>query len=152
MEETAPGMQVASKRTAEGYDIEFAAEQQRVLAQGALELQVLGAHGGRRPQPVGLALVDGESLADARLGQPLEDSLRDMAKRIESTDFAFFITAVLIQRQTGGDLSEVLKNISGMRNSPKNVETATMPVAPATACPKGSLPTCRRTGRCMARK
>ena len=37
-----------------------------------------------------------------------------MALRIESTDFAFFITAVLIQRQTGGDLSEVLKNISGM--------------------------------------
>jgi tight adherence protein B len=37
-----------------------------------------------------------------------------MATRIESTDFAFFITATLIQRQTGGDLSEVLKNISGM--------------------------------------
>jgi tight adherence protein B len=37
-----------------------------------------------------------------------------MSKRIESTDFAFFVTAVLIQRQTGGDLSEVLGNISGM--------------------------------------
>ena len=48
------------------------------------------------------------------LGQPLEDALKDMATRIESTDFAFFITAVLIQRQTGGDLSEVLKNISSM--------------------------------------
>jgi tight adherence protein B len=48
------------------------------------------------------------------LGQPLEESLKDMATRIESTDFAFFITAVLIQRQTGGDLSEVLKNIAGM--------------------------------------
>ena len=34
--------------------------------------------------------------------------------RIESTDFAFFVTATLIQRQTGGDLSEVLNNISGM--------------------------------------
>ena len=48
------------------------------------------------------------------LGQPLEESLKDMATGIESTDFAFFITAVLIQRQTGGDLSEVLKNISNM--------------------------------------
>jgi tight adherence protein B len=48
------------------------------------------------------------------LGQPLEETLKDMATRIESTDFAFFITATLIQRQTGGDLSEVLKNISGM--------------------------------------
>jgi len=48
------------------------------------------------------------------LGQPLEEAMKDMATRIESTDFAFFVTAVLIQRQTGGDLSEVLKNISSM--------------------------------------
>lgn len=48
------------------------------------------------------------------LGQSLEDSLKDMVTRIESTDFAFFVTAVLIQRQTGGDLSEVLSNIGGM--------------------------------------
>jgi len=48
------------------------------------------------------------------LGQPLEDCLKDMAGRIGSTDFAFFVTAVLIQKQTGGDLSEVLGNISGM--------------------------------------
>lgn len=48
------------------------------------------------------------------LGQPMEEALKDMAARIESTDFAFFVTTVLIQRQTGGDLSEVLSNISGM--------------------------------------
>lgn len=48
------------------------------------------------------------------LGQPLEQAMKDMARRIESTDFAFFVTAVLIQRQTGGDLSQVLGNISGM--------------------------------------
>jgi tight adherence protein B len=48
------------------------------------------------------------------LGQSIERALKDMATRIDSTDFAFFVTAVLIQRQTGGDLSEVLKNISGM--------------------------------------
>jgi len=48
------------------------------------------------------------------LGQPLEDALRDTSVRVDSADFGFFVTAVLIQRQTGGDLSEVLKNISGM--------------------------------------
>jgi tight adherence protein B len=48
------------------------------------------------------------------LGMSMEDSLKDMSVRIESTDFAFFVTATLIQRQTGGDLSEVLNNISGM--------------------------------------
>src|SRR5437763_13379614 len=46
------------------------------------------------------------------LGQPLEDCLREMAARIESTEFQFFVTAVLIQRNTGGDLSQVLNNIS----------------------------------------
>jgi tight adherence protein B len=44
----------------------------------------------------------------------MDEALKDTAGRVESTDFAFFVTAVLIQRQTGGDLSEVLKNISGM--------------------------------------
>jgi tight adherence protein B len=51
------------------------------------------------------------------LGQPLEDSLKDAAVRIDVSDFGFFVTAVLIQRQTGGDLSEVLTNISGMIRS-----------------------------------
>lgn len=46
------------------------------------------------------------------LGQSLEEALKEMAGRIEITDFSFFVTAVLIQRQTGGDLSEVLGNIS----------------------------------------
>jgi tight adherence protein B len=48
------------------------------------------------------------------LGVSLDEALKDMATRIESTDFAFFVTAVLIQRQTGGDLTEVLTNISSM--------------------------------------
>ena len=47
------------------------------------------------------------------LGAPLEECLKDMAGRVESTEFSFFVTAVLIQRQTGGDLSTVLGNISG---------------------------------------
>jgi tight adherence protein B len=48
------------------------------------------------------------------LGQTLEVGMRDMAGRVGTSDFAFFVTAVLIQRQTGGDLAEVLGNISGM--------------------------------------
>jgi tight adherence protein B len=46
------------------------------------------------------------------LGQPLEEAMREMTAHVDSTDFAFFVTAVLIQRQTGGDLGEVLGNIS----------------------------------------
>ncbi|MGH7176449.1 MAG: type II secretion system F family protein [Tepidisphaeraceae bacterium] len=51
------------------------------------------------------------------LGTPLEGVLRDAAIRVDEPDFAFFVTAVLIQRQTGGDLAEVLKNIGGMVRS-----------------------------------
>lgn len=48
------------------------------------------------------------------LGAAMEDTLRAAAIRVDSTDFAFFVTSALIQRQTGGDLSEVLNNITGM--------------------------------------
>jgi tight adherence protein B len=48
------------------------------------------------------------------VGQPLEDSLKDTALRVDNPDFGFFVTAILIQRATGGDLSEVLTNISDM--------------------------------------
>jgi tight adherence protein B len=48
------------------------------------------------------------------LGMPTEDALKQMTERIESGDFAFFITAVLVQRQTGGDLAQVLDNITGL--------------------------------------
>lgn len=48
------------------------------------------------------------------LGQPLEDVMKSMAVRVDVPDIAFFVTAVLIQRQTGGDLAEVLRNIASM--------------------------------------
>ena len=64
------------------------------------------------PQP--LAAEFRRAYDQHSLGSPMDQCLKDVATRIESTDFAFFVTAVLIQRQTGGDLSEVLGNISGM--------------------------------------
>ena len=64
------------------------------------------------PKPLGTEF--GRAYDQHSLGLSMEDALKDMAVRIESTDFAFFVTATLIQRQTGGDLSEVLNNISGM--------------------------------------
>ena len=48
------------------------------------------------------------------LGTPLEVSMKEMAERVGTPDFSFFVTAVLIQRTTGGDLAEVLTNIGNM--------------------------------------
>ena len=46
------------------------------------------------------------------LGVPLTDSLKDMCERIDNLDLRFFVTAVTLQRQTGGDLAEILDKIS----------------------------------------
>jgi len=51
---------------------------------------------------------------EQNLGVKVEEALHSMADRVDSLDVRFFVTAVMIQRQTGGDLAEVLDNISGV--------------------------------------
>jgi len=51
---------------------------------------------------------------EQNLGVKIEEALSSMADRVDSLDVRFFVTAVMIQRQTGGDLAEVLDNISGV--------------------------------------
>lgn len=48
---------------------------------------------------------------EQNLGLTVEDALMNMTKRVDQMDVRFFVTAVLIQRQTGGDLAEVLEKI-----------------------------------------
>jgi tight adherence protein B len=48
------------------------------------------------------------------LGTALEQAMKETAERVGTPDFSFFVTAVLIQRTTGGDLAEVLTNIGNM--------------------------------------
>ena len=51
------------------------------------------------------------SYEEQNLGVSLEDSLRNMTERVPNLDLKFFVTAVLLQRQTGGDLAEILDKI-----------------------------------------
>ena len=48
-------------------------------------------------------------LTEARLGLPLEESLEDMAERIDSDDFRWVVLAINIQREVGGNLAELMK-------------------------------------------
>jgi tight adherence protein B len=52
------------------------------------------------------------ALTEARLGLPLEDSLGDMAERIDSDDFRWVVVAMNIQRQVGGNLAELLETVA----------------------------------------
>jgi tight adherence protein B len=48
---------------------------------------------------------------EQNLGIPIEDALKNMCERVPNLDLRFFVTSVLVQRQTGGDLSEILDKI-----------------------------------------
>jgi tight adherence protein B len=47
-------------------------------------------------------------------GMPLPDALKAFSRRVPLLDARFFITAVLTQREAGGNLAEVLDNLSGL--------------------------------------
>jgi len=51
---------------------------------------------------------------EQNLGIPMEGALRNMLGRVPNMDLQFFVTAVAIQRQAGGDLAEILNKISGL--------------------------------------
>lgn len=48
------------------------------------------------------------------LGVPMEKALADAAVRIDLTEFNFFVTTIIMQRETGGNLGEILSNLSEM--------------------------------------
>lgn len=49
---------------------------------------------------------------EQNLGISIDQSLKNMYRRMPNLDFKFFATAVVIQRQCGGDLAEILDKIS----------------------------------------
>ena len=53
----------------------------------------------------------GRVFDEQNLGVSVEQSLVEMAVRIPNLDLRFFVTAVILQRQTGGDLAEILDKI-----------------------------------------
>lgn len=50
---------------------------------------------------------------EVNVGATLDTALENMQKRVESPDFELVVTAVLIQRQVGGNLAQILDTISG---------------------------------------
>jgi tight adherence protein B len=64
------------------------------------------------PDPAGTEF--GRVFHEQNLGIRIEEALRNMAERVDLLDVRFFVTAVQIQRQTGGDLAEVLDKIGSV--------------------------------------
>jgi Flp pilus assembly protein TadB len=51
-------------------------------------------------------------LDEMRIGTEMEDALQHAADRIRVPDFRFFLVSLLLQRQTGGGIAEILSNLS----------------------------------------
>jgi len=54
----------------------------------------------------------GRVVTEASLGRPMDDALADMARRLESDDFDYVVTAITVQRQVGGALAGLLDMVA----------------------------------------
>jgi tight adherence protein B len=84
----------------------------RSLRAGHAFLTGLSMVAEEMPEPVGTEF----RLAYDRqnFGMPIAEALRSLGERVPLLDARFFVTAVLTQREAGGNLSEVLDNLSSV--------------------------------------
>lgn len=84
----------------------------RALRAGHAFSSALKMVGDEMPEPVA-----GEfrtTFDELNYGISLQDALQNMATRVPSDDLRYFVIAVLIQRETGGNLTELLDSISAL--------------------------------------
>jgi tight adherence protein B len=82
----------------------------RALRAGHSFTNVLQIVGNELPEP-----LSGEfriAREEINYGVPMSEALHNLAARIPLTDLRYLIIAILIQRETGGNLAEILGNIS----------------------------------------
>lgn len=79
------------------------------------------------PDPIGTEFQ--KIVREVELGEKLEKTMEDVAKKMESDDMELMNTAVAIQRQVGGNLADVLDNIGDTIREriilKKNIKTLT---------------------------
>lgn len=66
--------------------------------------------GNEIPEPVGGEFR--KVFEEQKFGLPIRDALLNLAERVPLVDVKFFITAVMLQRESGGNLAEILDKLS----------------------------------------
>jgi tight adherence protein B len=82
----------------------------RAIRSGQAFQTALGMVADELPEPVGPEFR--KTFDQQNFGLPLREALNEMSVRIAILDVRFFVTAVLIQRDTGGNLAEILDNLA----------------------------------------
>ena len=84
----------------------------RAIRAGHAFQTAMGMVADELPQPVGIEFR--KSFDQQNFGLPLNEALNGLAERVPLMDVKFFITAVQIQRETGGNLAEILDNLANV--------------------------------------
>jgi len=82
----------------------------RALRSGHSLASGLGVVATEMPAPISNEFHD--CFEEQNLGIPIDKALLNMLDRVPNVDLQFFVIAVAIQRQAGGDLAEILSKIS----------------------------------------
>lgn len=113
----------------------------RGLRSGLPIVESIATVSAEMPDPIG---IEFKRITDSvRLGKPLDESMWDVAKRLDAPEFRFFIIALSIQKETGGNLAETLGNLADLlrkRRQLKKKIKAMSSEARASAMIIGSLP------------
>jgi tight adherence protein B len=68
--------------------------------------------GDELPDPIGSEFA--QVAEEIKLGRELRVALGNLVYRVEAGDLPFFVTAITIQRETGGNLAEVLEKLGSL--------------------------------------
>jgi tight adherence protein B len=82
----------------------------RAIRAGHAFQTAMGMVADELPDPVGPEFK--KTFEQQNYGLPLREALNELSTRLALIDVRFFVTAVLIQRDTGGNLSEILDNLA----------------------------------------
>jgi len=56
----------------------------------------------------------GETLDEINFGVSVPDALKNLVRRVDCPDLSFFVVSVILQRETGGNLAEIIENLAGL--------------------------------------
>src|SRR5690606_38842216 len=73
-------------------------------------LQAMEAASDQLPDPIATEIR--RTMRDTAMGASVENALAALNERVGSPDFDIVITAILIQRNVGGNLAEILDNVA----------------------------------------
>ena len=113
----------------------------RALRSGLPVSEAIVGAGHEIADPVGAELRQVEG--GMKMGRDLESLLWDTAKRIDASEFRFFVIALSVQRETGGNLAETLSNLSDVLRRRRQMQAKAHAMASetrATTMILGGLP------------